>query len=112
MPHLPTQVALPTLIRERFRQQTSCRQKLAEVVVGAEVAIQAMVVVEAEVALQVAGVVEVEVTVEVVASEARGVALQILDVTGSVKTANFLTFHLEMSAKDVNLQKPQVNIIS
>ena len=65
-----------------------------------------MEVVEVEVTL------EVEVTVEVVASEARGVALQILDVTGSVKTANFLTFHLEMSAKDVNLQKPQVNIIS
>ena len=58
-------------------------------------------------------VVEVEVTteVEVVASEVRGVAVQILDedVTGNVKRANFLTFHLEISARDANLPKPQVN---
>ena len=48
MPHLPTQVALPTLIRERLLQ------KLAEVVV------EAVVVVEAAVVIQAAEVVEVE----------------------------------------------------
>ena len=107
-------MALPTLIRERLlRKGEEAKAVFNGDEMGTGQAWVCKVGVQTKCLLEVAEVVvEVEVTVEVVASEARGVALQILDETGSVKTANFLTFHLELSAKDVNLQKPQVNIIS